>query len=297
MIKFPVYELFVEDSEYIGLALVDSPAIEQDFMYFSEEPVKMQFNEDKMMVKGPALIPNQLIYRNDALGERYVYFSAETIVKFVELLMSKEKNKFNLGHTDKYLDAVLIESYFVGEENEFGVPKDSWVVGLKVRDKEAWKSIKEGTFKGFSVQSMFSNELVNLMSNNKKETMSNLKDRLMDAINSVVFPEETKVALEETVEEVVEPVVEPEPVAVVEEEIEEIVEETIEEKLEALKEAILIEVDKRIEQMVLAIGEEVAKVDEKVEEFGKQPLAKSVQEEVDTPKQIKGSKASAFFSK
>ena len=291
MIKFPVYELFVEDSEYIGLALVDTPAIEQDFMYFSEEPVKMQFNEDKMMIKGPALIPNQLIYRNDALGERYVYFSAETIVKFVELLMSKEKNKFNLGHTDKYLDAVLIESYFVGEENEFGVPKDSWVVGLKVRDKEAWKSIKDGTFKGFSVQSMFSNELVNLMSNNKKETMSNLKDRLMDAINSVVFPEETKVALEETVEEVVEPVAEP--VAVVEE----IVEETIEEKLEALKEAILIEVDKRIEQMVLAIGEEVAKVDEKVEEFGKQPLATSVKEEVDTPKQNKGSKASAFFSK
>ena len=291
MIEFPVYELFVEDSEYIGLALVDTPAIEQDFMYFSEEPVKMQFNEDKMMVKGPALIPNQLIYRNDALGERYVYFSAETIVKFVELLMSKEKNKFNLGHTDKYLDAVLIESYFVGEENEFGVPKDSWVVGLKVRDKEAWKSIKEGTFKGFSVQSMFSNELVNLMSNNKKETMSNLKDRLMDAINSVVFPEETKVALEETVEEVVEPVAEP----VVEEEIEEIVEETIEEKLEALKEAILIEVDKRIEQMVLAIGEEVAKVDEKVEEFGKQPLAKSVKEEVDTPKKSKG--AAAYFAK
>lgn len=289
MIKFPVYELFVEDSEYIGLALVDTPAIEQDFMYFSEEPVKMQFNEDKMMVKGPALIPNQLIYRNDALGERYVYFSAETIVKFVELLMSKEKNRFNLGHTDKYLDAVLIESYFVGEENEFGVPKDSWVVGLKVRDKEAWKSIKEGTFKGFSVQSMFSNELVNLMSNNKKETMSNLKDRLMDAINSVVFPEETKVALEETVEEVVEPV------AVVEEEIEEIVEETIEEKLEALREAILLEVDKRIEQMVLAIGEEVAKVDEKVEEFGKQPLATSVKEEVDTPKKSKG--AAAFFSK
>ena len=210
----PIYELFVEDSEFIGLALVDSPAIEQDFMFFSEQPIKMQFNEDKMMVKGPALIPNQLIYRNDALGERYVYFSSETIVKFVELLMSKEKNKFNLGHTDKYLDAVLIESYFVGEENEFGVPKDSWIVGLKVRDKEAWKSIKDGTFKGFSVQSIFSNELVKLMSNNKKETMSNLKVRLMDAINSVVFPTEN-VAFEETVVEpaeveAVEPEVAPE---------------------------------------------------------------------------------------
>jgi hypothetical protein len=292
-IEMPIYELFVEDSEFIGLALVDSPAIEQDFMFFSEQPVKMQFNEDKMMVKGPALIPNQLIYRNDALGERYVYFSSETIVKFVELLMSKEKNKFNLGHTDKYLDAVLIESYFVGEENEFGVPKDSWVVGLKVRDKEAWESIKNGTFKGFSVQSMFSNELVKLMSNNKKETMSNLKERLMDAINSVVFPTEN-VAFEETVVEPAE--VEAVVPEVAPEVVEEIVEETIDEKLEALKEVILAEVDKRIEQMVLAIGKEVAKVDEKVEEFGKQPLDnKKVKEVVANP--VKSNKASAFFSK
>ena len=288
----PVYELFVEESEHIGLALVDSPAIEQDFMFFNKEPVKMQFNDEKMMVKGPALIPNQLIYRNDALGERYVYFSAETIRKFVELLMSKEKNKFNLGHTDKYLDAVLIESYFVGEENEFGVPKDSWVVGLKIRDKEVWKSIKDGTFKGFSVQSMFSNELVKLMSNNKKETMS-LKERVMEAINSVVFPTETEVALEETVVEPAEvEEVEPE---VAPEVVEEIVEETIEEKLEALKEEILAEVDKRIEQMIIAIGKEVAKVDEKVEEFGKQPLDnKKIKEVVANPKV---NKASAFFSK
>lgn len=293
-IQMPIYELYVEDSDFIGLALVDNPAIEQDFMFFSEQPIKMQFNDDKMMVKGPALIPNQLIYRNDALGERYVYFSSETIVKFVELLMSKEKNKFNLGHTDKYLDAVLIESYFAGEENEFGVPKDSWIVGLKIRDKEAWKAIKNGTFKGFSVQSMFSNELVKLMSNNKKETMSNLKERLMDAINSVIFPTETNVAFEETVVEPAEvKAVEPE---VAPEEVEEIVEETIDEKLVALKEEILAEVDKRIEQMVLAIGKEVAKVDEKVEEFGKQPLDnKKVKEVIANP--VKVSKASAFFRK
>lgn len=294
-IEMPIYELFVEDSDFIGLALVDNPAIEHDFMFFSEQPIKMQFNDDKMMVKGPALIPNQLIYRNDALGERYVYFSSETIVKFVELLMSKEKNKFNLGHTDKYLDAVLIESYFAGEENEFGVPKDSWIVGLKIRDKEAWKAIKNGTFKGFSVQSIFSNELVKLMSNNKKETMSNLKERLMEAINSVVFPTEN-VAFEETVVEPAEvKAVEPE---VAPEKVEEIVEETIDEKLEALKEEILAEVDKRIEAMVVAIGKEVAKVDEKVEEFGKQPVEnKKEKEAISTPRQNKGSKASAFFSK
>ena len=193
----PIYELFVEDSEDIGLALVGMPAIEQDFMYFNEEPVKMQFNDEKQMIVGPALIPNQLIYRNDTLGERYIYFSEETIVKFVELLMSKEKNKFNLGHTDNYLDAILIESYFAKEDNEFNVAKGSWIVGLKVRDIDVWEQIKNGDFKGFSVQSLFSNELISfnkLNNNNKdKENMSKLKEKISTALNSVLFPDEKKV--------------------------------------------------------------------------------------------------------
>lgn len=36
MMKLPVYELFIEDTEQIGLALVGSPAIESDFIYFDE---------------------------------------------------------------------------------------------------------------------------------------------------------------------------------------------------------------------------------------------------------------------
>ena len=193
-------DIFIEDTEQIGLALVGSPAIEKDFMYFNEEPVKMSFNDEKMMVKGPALIPNKLIYRNDILGERYIYFSEETIVKFVELLMSKEKNKFNVGHTDNVLNATLIESYFACESNEFDVPKNSWIVGLKVKDLEVWNKIKEGEFKGFSVEGLFSNELVNLMTNKDKQ-MNELKEKIMDALNSVLFPEEQQVELEETVVE------------------------------------------------------------------------------------------------
>lgn len=198
MNKLPIFELFVEDSEDIGLALVGMPAIEQDFMYFNEEPIKMQFNDEKQMIVGPALIPNQLIYRNDALGERYIYFSEETIVKFVELLMSKEKNKFNLGHTDNYLDAILIESYFAKEDNEFNVAKGSWIVGLKVRDIDVWEQIKNGDFKGFSVQSLFSNELISfnkMLNNNKNDknkSMSKLKEKISTALNSVLFPDEKK---------------------------------------------------------------------------------------------------------
>lgn len=299
MREIPIYELFIEDSAEIGLALVGRPAIEADFMYFNEEPVQMVFNDEKMMVKGPALIPNKLIYRNDMLGERYIYFSEDTITKFVENLMSKSDNKFNIGHTNNYLDAILIESYFAIEPNEFNVPKNSWIVGLKIKDKDAWERIKSGEFKGYSVEGLFSNQLVNIITN-KKEEMSNLKQRVMDALNSVIFSEEVKLEDTPIVDEPV--VTEPEIVAeveeIVEEVVEEVVEETIEEKLEALKEAILIEVDKRIEAMVLAIGEEVSKVDEKVEEFGKQPIGnKKEKEAINTPIKNRGSKASAFFSK
>ncbi len=303
MIKrdLPIYELYIEDdSDFVGLAVVGLPAIEADFMYFNEEVNKMVFNEEKMMIKGPALIPNKLIYRNDMMGERYIYFSEETIVKFVETLMSKESNKFNIGHTNEPLNAILIESYFTSEDNEFNIPKNSWIVGLKVKDSEAWGRIKSGEFKGFSVEGLFSNQLVNLMinkDNNKQNELMNLKERVMEALNSVIFPTE-EVKLEDT-PIVDEPVItEPEVVAEVEEVVEEIVEETIEEKLKALKEEILSEVDKRIEAMVVAISEEVNKVDEKVEEFGNQPIVNKKQnEEVDNPKQKKGSKATQYFNK
>ena len=295
MREIPIYELFIEDSDEIGLALVGRPAIESDFMYFNEEPVQMVFNDEKMMIKGAALIPNKLIYRNDMLGERYIYFSEDTIVQFVENLMSKSDNKFNIGHTDNYLDAILIESYFAIEPNEFNVPKNSWIVGLKIRDKDAWKRIKSGEFKGYSVEGLFSNQLVNIITN-KKEEMKDLKQRVMDALNSVIFSEEVKLEDTPIVDEPV--VAEPEVIAEVEEVVEEVVEETIEEKLEALKEEILLEVDKRIEAMVVAISEEVNKVDEKVEEFGKQPIGNRKEKEaINTPKQSRGSKASAFFSK
>lgn len=322
MKKLPIYELFIEDTDEVGLAIVDKPAIESDFMFFNEEPIKMSFNEEKMMIRGVALIPNKLIYRNDSLGERYIYFSEETILKFVETLMSKEDNKFNIGHTDNYLNAILIESYFASETNEFSVPANSWIVGLKVKDQEAWDRIKSGEFKGFSVEGLFSSQLINLMiNNNKKEKSMNLKERVLEALNSAIFPDEVNDTAEKEVSVTVDVTIVDEPVAdepeetavtvdvnvvdepevdetVVYEETEEDAGLTVDEKLALMKEEILIEVDKRIEAMVVAIRDEVAKVDEKVEEFGNQPLDnKKNVETVDNPRRTKGSKATQFFGK
>lgn len=298
MNKLPIYELFIEESEQIGLALVDTPAIEKDFLYFDKEEIKMSFNEEKMMVKGPALIPNQLIYRNDKLGERYVYLSEETILKFVESLMSKETNKFNLGHTDNYLKAVLIESYFAIEPNEFDVPKNSWIVGLKIQDPEAWVRIKSGEFKGFSIQSVFSNELVSLIRNNKIDEMSKIKTQVMETLNNLLFPTEIKLETE-IVEEIPTPEVE-------DEKVEEVVidEAFIDAKLESFRVSILEEVaqliigsTENVDEQIKVIETKVEEVESKVEDFGNQPLSTSVREKVATPKIDKSNKAASYFSK
>ena len=74
MNKLPIFEITIkEDDEYLGLSIVNNPAIGEKYIYFNEEvEFKMDFNEEQMIVKGPVLIPDKLIYRNDTLGERVV---------------------------------------------------------------------------------------------------------------------------------------------------------------------------------------------------------------------------------
>ena len=38
----------------------------------------------------------------------------------------------------------------------YDVPKGTWMVKMKVEDKETWKRIKNGELKGFSVEGSFS---------------------------------------------------------------------------------------------------------------------------------------------
>ena len=291
MKKLPIFELFIEDdNEYLGLALVDNPAIEKDFIYFGSDKSKMVFNEEKMIVKGPALIPNQLIYRNDLFGERYVFFSEETIINFVEKLMDKKDNKFNLDHTENYLNATMLESYFAVEPNEFNVPKNSWIVSLKIKDNDTWNKVKSGEYNGFSIQGIFS-EIINNF--NKTKEMSDLKTKLANAINAILFGEDEKVEETKEVVEMAEEVP-VDDVPVVEEPVDEVpVEEpmTPEQILEKVGEMI-----KEMETKILSVIEEKIKdVDDKVEEFGKQPLnIENKKEEVETPRNF-STPATRFF--
>ena len=151
-----------------AISLVESPAVEHDFICFSKdkEPVKMKFDNSKHIITGVVALADTPIYRyNEKMGEYYVVFSKETILKMVEKY-SKDGlfNSVNLQHNDnEFVDGIyMCESYITNKDRginpkEFeDIPDGSWVCSFKVENEDLWKQIINGDkLNGFSLQGMF----------------------------------------------------------------------------------------------------------------------------------------------
>ena len=82
----PVYKLVIdpnadEMSEVTAVALVDFPAIQEDFQYFNlhKQNYKIE-SEEQRIVSGPLMIADKPIYReNEEFGSHYIVFDAGTI--------------------------------------------------------------------------------------------------------------------------------------------------------------------------------------------------------------------------
>jgi hypothetical protein len=132
---------------------------------------------DKQIISGPAMIPDQPIYRRGKDGEEYnVVFTKSTIQKIVERYFKNQYNSnFNLQHKKNMLaDGVyLIESFIIDSmrgikapEGFEDLPDGSWFISCKVDNEEIWNDyIKSGKFKGFSVEGLFTDRKVELVSN------------------------------------------------------------------------------------------------------------------------------------
>jgi hypothetical protein len=125
-------------------------------------------DEEQKIVVGPAMIPNMEIPRKDEDGDiYYVKFSEETIKEIMMKFMKEARtNATNQDHQeDLAAGAYVYESWLVEDpENDkantkygFNVPKGTWMVSMKIDDKETWKRVKSGELRGFSVEGMFSN--------------------------------------------------------------------------------------------------------------------------------------------
>lgn len=201
MENIPIFELLLEDENkdgVVGVSLVDSPAIGENFVMLSnEEKNRITINLEKgdlkrQVLTGPALIPNIIIPRKGY----NITFSADTIRKISEnFLIQNKQNNVDLQHKLNVNDVYLIESWIVEDETndkiytlgytKEQVPQGTWCVSFKVKNNELWQEyLSSGILKGFSITGSFSEREIKLNEHNEDD------DNLRQIFLSLYFTEE-----------------------------------------------------------------------------------------------------------
>lgn len=138
------------------------PAIERNFQAFKSH--KFTADEEKRIVTGPLMIPDQLIYRRDnSFGEYYVTYDAEMVKKIAEKFMrNQNSNNVNKEHKTPVDGVFMFETFLKDSSRGISAPKGfedlpegTWFGSYKVYNDEVWNQVKDGTFKGFSVEGEF----------------------------------------------------------------------------------------------------------------------------------------------
>lgn len=182
----PVFDLTIEeDNIFSNVSLVDFPAIQRDFIKFSEDTeIKFAVDEEKHIVNGPVLIPGQMIYRRQGNREYYVRFSAEAIEEMALRFFKDHSNtNGNVMHQIEVEGITYFESYILNKERniapvEFNdLPNGTWIMSAKIENEELWKLVKDGTIRGFSIDAV-------LTSTPAKDEIDTIDD-LIDYIKSI----------------------------------------------------------------------------------------------------------------
>ena len=205
------------DSETYAISMVESPAIESDFVALKKEEEQRVYLESdvKHMVYGAALIPEKDIYRNNGEQEFYISFTKESIEKMSQdFLKDYRQHNVTLDHETDASDVTVVESWLKADaiydkSVAIGLDKDlpigTWIVGMKVNQIDVWDRIKSGELKGFSVESLISLEEFNKQDNtmidtNEENFWTKLKSILSEAFNAK--KEEELLSEEEVTEQI-----------------------------------------------------------------------------------------------
>ena len=91
-----------EESGIEAISIVESPAIESDFVALKTEEIKLaEIDKEKRILLGALLIPNKPIYRKGSEGEYYIFFSKDTISKASQMyLRNGYQNNSTLEHNE-----------------------------------------------------------------------------------------------------------------------------------------------------------------------------------------------------
>ena len=158
----PLYDITLEDFEQgmYKISLVDKPAIEENFIYFSKQSIEMFANDEKREVVGPIMIPNKEILRQSAEnGYYYVRFTEDTIREIMYNYSKKGLfNEFGIQHENDTTDVVMLEIWMKESDNDkskdygFDLPNGTVFVKAKIESNELFNAIKDGEINGFSIE-------------------------------------------------------------------------------------------------------------------------------------------------
>ena len=189
----PVYDAIISDEAtgMFKISLVDDPAVMSNFLAFDNNRKVLMYkveDEDKRLVRGVVMRADFPIYRYDQnFGEYYIIYKAEQIRIMAEkYLLESRQNDVNLMHEkNSDVEGVQMVQYFikgngVSVDGFEDIADGSLFAEFHIINDEIWNAVKEGTYKGFSLEGVF-----DLVPEQDKEKVEDIVDTLDGAFSRI----------------------------------------------------------------------------------------------------------------
>jgi hypothetical protein len=190
----PVFDAIITDEQtgMFKISLVDSPAVMSNFLSFDNDRKVQMYkveNEEKRLVRGVVMRADFPIYRYDkSFGEYYIIYKAEQIRIMAEkYLLESRQNDVNLMHEQNSdVEGVQMVQYFikgngVSVEGFEDIADGSLFAEFHIVNDEVWNSVKDGTYKGFSLEGVF-----DLVPEKNAEKVEEIVDSLDGAFSRLI---------------------------------------------------------------------------------------------------------------
>lgn len=162
----PVYRVLVDDENdgMVRVSLVDDPAVMSDFVSFDAQKRAKLFaveDEEQRLVFGVVARADFPIFRkDDKLGEHYVIFPADTIREMAQKYLTEGRaDNVDEMHDRQDVEGVHLVQWFIKDSAKGVAPAGfddiadgSLFAEYHVTDDAIWQQIKDGTYKGFSME-------------------------------------------------------------------------------------------------------------------------------------------------
>lgn len=193
--NIPVYNATISDEEtgMFKISLVDEPAVMSNFLAFDKTRKPLMYaiaNEEKRIVRGVVMRADFPIYRYDEkFGEYYIIYKADTIRQMAEkYLLESRQNDVNLMHEENSdVDGVQMVQYFIKDTgagvNPTGfedIADGSLFAEFHIVNDDVWGQVKDGTFKGYSLEGVF-----DLVPEQDEERVESIVDSLEGKFNKL----------------------------------------------------------------------------------------------------------------